>query len=136
MTLRITNITRNSILATQAKVAATPDQRRVGLIGTSQRDFGPGSGLYFPECAAIHTFQMSFPIDVLFIDMISRRIVKMSPYLGPGCHFNALLPQDITAALELPAGTIEVTGTRVGDVISVMSSAHCSQEELNRIGAL
>jgi uncharacterized membrane protein (UPF0127 family) len=136
MTLRITNTTRNSILATHATVAATPDQRRIGLIGISQREFGPGSGLYFPECAAIHTFQMSFPIDVLFIDMLHRQIVKIGPYIQPGSHFNTLIPRDIAATLELPPGTIEITGTRAGDVISVMSSVHCSQEELNWIGAL
>ena len=135
-TLRITNVTRNSVLATHAKIASTPTQRRNGLIGVTQYEFRPGAGLFLPECNAIHTVQMGFPLDVLFVDMLKRQVVKLGLYVGPGLHFDTLIPRELCATLELPAGTIEITGTQVGDLITLMSSAHCSQDELNQIGAL
>lgn len=134
ITLRIANITRNSILATHANLAATPEARRIGLIGTSAQEFGPGSGLFFPECNAVHTMEVGFPIDVVFIDMLKRRVVKLAT-VPQGSHFNTLIPREICSTLELPPGTIELTGTKAGDVIALMSSAHCSQDELNQIGA-
>ncbi len=136
ITIRVTNSTRKSVLATHSNLATTPATRRQGLIGVSQREFTPGNGLYFPECNAIHTVEMGFPIDVLFIDTFKYEIVKAVPYAAPGCHFNVLVPKEICAVLELPPGTLEITGTRVGDRIAVMSSAHAPQADLNRIGAL
>jgi len=42
----------------------------------------------------------------------------------------------LCAVLELPVGTIALSGSLPGDVIVIMSSSHCSQEELNRISSL
>ncbi len=134
-TLRITNRTRNSVLCTHATPATTPETRSVGLIGHTQAEFQPGAGLFFPECNAIHTVQMGFPIDVLFIDTLRMQVIK-KVYAAPGCQFNTLIPAELCATLELPAGTIDATGTQVGDQLDIMSSAHASQAELNRIGAL
>jgi len=135
-TLRITNASRDSVLATHAQIANTPDIRRNGLIGTTAREFQPGAGLFFPECSAIHTVEMSMSIDVVFIDMLKNRIQKLVQHAEPGCHFNALVPAAISSVLELPAGVIELTGSQCGDVIVIMSSGHCSGEELGRIAAM
>lgn len=136
-TLRITNHTRNSVLATQAQIANTPEFRLRGLIGVTEADFQPGAGLYFPECNAIHTVEMSMPIDVLFIDTLTKRIKKAVSCAAIGRHFNTIyLPREICAVLELPAGVIGMTGTQPGDVVVIMSSTHCSQAELNEVGAL
>lgn len=135
-TLRIVNATRNSVLATQAQIANTPNSRRMGLIGVSASEFQPGAALFFPECNAIHTVEMSMPIDVLFIDMIKRRVIKSVQEAPVGCHFNTLAPKEVCTVLELPAGMIQLTGTVPGDVVMIMSSGHCSQEELNRVGLL
>jgi len=135
--LRITNHTRNSVLATQAQIANTPEFRLRGLIGVRESEFQPGAGLYFPECNAIHTVEMSMPIDVLFIDLLKKRIQKSVSCAEPGCHFNTIrIPKEICAVLELPAGVIGMTGTQAGDVVVIMSSTHCSQEELNQVGAI
>jgi uncharacterized membrane protein (UPF0127 family) len=135
-TLRITNLTRSSILATHANIANTPETRRQGLIGTTAEEFPPGSGLFFPECNAIHTVEMSMSIDVLFIDMLKHRIQKAVSDAPPCCHFDCLIPKEVCSVLELPAGTILASGTTLGDVISIMSSAHASQEELRQLGML
>jgi uncharacterized membrane protein (UPF0127 family) len=133
-TLRITNASKDSILATHAQIANTPATRRQGLIGLTALPIG--SGLFFPECNAIHTVEMTMVIDVIFIDTLKRRIQKIVPGAVPGCHFNTLVPREISAVLELPAGVIELTGSAPGDVLVLMSSSHCSQEELSEIGRL
>jgi uncharacterized membrane protein (UPF0127 family) len=134
--LRISNLTKNSILATHAQVANTPEARLRGLIGMTEPEFQPGAGLLFPEVNAIHTVQMSMLIDVLFIDMTKRRVQKAVQNAEPGCHFNVLIPAPICAVLELPAGVIEMTGTQPGDVLVIMSAGHASGEELGEVSSL
>ncbi len=134
VTLRITNANKNSVLATYANIANTPQLRRMGLIGCPPLQ--PGEGLFIPECNAIHTVEMTFPIDVVFIDMLHHKAIKTYHNAAAGRHFNTLLPMEITAALELPAGTLELTGTAPGDTLMILSSGHASQMDLNRVGAL
>jgi uncharacterized membrane protein (UPF0127 family) len=134
VTLRITNDSKRSILCTYANIATTPQSRRVGLIGAPPLQ--PGEGLFIPECNAIHTVEMGFPIDVLFVDMLQHKIVKVGQRVHPGCHFNTLCPRELCAALELPAGTILATGTAPGDTVMILSSGHASQADLNYVGAL
>lgn len=136
-TLRILNHTKNSVLATCATIAKTPAARIQGLIGVTEPEFQSGAGLFFPECNAIHTVQMSMLIDVLFIDMVIRRVKKVVHGAAPNRHFDVLLiPRELCAVLELPAGVIALSGTEPGDVIAIMSSGHSSQEELKGISSL
>ncbi len=132
-TLRISNATRTSILCTHANIATTPQMRRQGLIGMEASEFQPGAGLFFPECNAIHTLEMSLTIDVLFFDMLKQRVHKAAHNVEPGCYVNCLVPAEICAVLELPAGVISQTGTRPGDAIVLLSSGH---EPLERAFAL
>jgi uncharacterized membrane protein (UPF0127 family) len=134
MTLRIVNATKSAVLATCANVPKTLSARAVGLIGVTCLD--PGEGLFIPHCNAIHTKGMSISIDVIFIDLITRTISKTAIGLGPDCFYAVTTPRELSAALELPAGTIAQTGSAVGDVLLLMSSGHASQEELDEIGSL
>jgi uncharacterized protein len=135
MTLRITNATRNSILATHAQAARTPHERLTGLIGITRMQ--PGAGMLFPEANAIHTVQMSMNIDILFIDMVLLRVLNTVSDAVPGRHYDTLLiPRELCAVLELPAGTIQATGTQPGDQIVILASTHCSEEEQRGIASL
>jgi uncharacterized protein len=135
MTLRITNATRNSILATHAQAARTPHERLTGLIGITRMQ--PGTGMLFPEANAIHTVNMSMIIDVLFIDTMLMRVQKAVENAEPGCHFNTIkIPRELCAVLELPAGTIQASGTKVGDGVVILASTHCSEEEQRGIASL
>jgi hypothetical protein len=60
-------------------------------------------------------FGMSFPLDVLFLDRLGR-VVTLYENLQPGQRTKMV--KDAEYALELPAGTIAVTGTREGDLMS------------------
>ena len=61
------------ILGYRAKVARTFLERARGLIGT--RDLAQDEGMLILRCNAIHTWFMSFPIDVFFLDR-EDRVVK------------------------------------------------------------
>lgn len=136
-TLRITNLTRNSVLATHANVALDPATRRRGLLGLERDDFTGGSGLFIPLCSAIHTVEMEFAIDVLFLEMHSHRVIKTVECAMPGCHFNTIrIPSELCGVLELPEGTLKLSGTVVADVLIMMVSGHATPEELKRVGAL
>jgi hypothetical protein len=74
----------------------------------------PGEGLVLLGENSIHTFFMRFPIDVLYLDgdrQVMRLQRAMPPWrIGPlvrGCRY----------IVELPPGTLERTGTEVGDSI-------------------
>jgi uncharacterized protein len=73
-----------------------------------------GEGLLLSPCRSIHMYGMRYPLDVAFLDA-GGSVVASYPSLRPGArtrwHRQAAL------ALELPAGTLESSGTRVGDVL-------------------
>jgi uncharacterized membrane protein (UPF0127 family) len=89
---------------------------------------GPGEGLLLTPCRSVHMYGMRFPLDVAFLDGRGA-VVAIYPSLGPGSrtrwHRNA------THALELSAGTLEESGTTVGDVL-VWSPASAATAEYRR----
>ena len=104
--LRVTNITRGTLLADCADTGA---KARTGLLKHSGLD--PGEGLWIAPCEAVHTFGMRFPIDVVFLDR-EKKVVKMCARVVPrriAFAFRAF------SVLELPAGRLAETETRCGD---------------------
>jgi len=106
------NLDRGALLADRVEVADRWWSRARGLLGRKLRD---GDGLLIRPCRAVHMLGMTYPIDVLFLDA-DHRVVAVYPGLRParvtGYHRGAAM------ALELPAGVVERTGTRVGDRLS------------------
>lgn len=114
MTLRVINVTRGTVLARKAKPARSFWQRFKGLIG--KKELLPDEGLVIQPCASVHTFFMSFPIDLVFYDQ-SNRVVAVYEKLAPF----RITPFYKTASgvVELPAGTISRSGTIVGDFLHI-----------------
>jgi len=110
--IRVTNQTRSATLAETAEVADTSAKRRAGLL--KRRELRQGEGLWIAPCEAVHTAGMKFAIDVLFLDR-KRRIRKVRERMGPWRAAMSLLSHSV---LELPAGTVEATGTRKGDQLT------------------
>lgn len=105
----VRNETRNSIIANTIDIAANSAKRRKGLLGC--RELPPGHGLWIVPCEAIHTCGMKFPIDVVYLSrkkIVCKFRSEMMPWRLSAC----LLAHSV---LELPAGTIRRTGTRLGD---------------------
>ena len=83
-----------------------------GLLG--RRELTSGSGLYIAPCGSIHSFFMQFPFDAIFVDgawCVLHLIPAMPPYrISP-------IVRGARGVIELPAGTIEASETRVGDTL-------------------
>lgn len=109
----IKNITQNTIIAYKGILANTFFTRLKGLLGTKNLD--EGTGLIIRPCNSIHTVGMKYAIDVVFLDK-QDRIVKVINAMPAG-KFS--LCSGSSYVIELPAGTIEATGTVVGDKISL-----------------
>ena len=110
------NVTRETVLAARLEVAASLWAKFKGLMGRSTLD--ADAGLWLPDSNGIHMMFMRFPIDVVFV---GRRDADgicqvVSVHRGPA---NVDRPRAAGAGahgvLELPVGTIERTGTQVGD---------------------
>jgi len=108
------NHTRQRFLAGKGIIATRSWARLRGLIGYS--DFEPGEGLLLMGTQGIHTLGMRFPIDTLFLDEDGRvihLIHSLKPFrVSPFFKHSAMV-------LELPAGILQETRTRLGDGIEV-----------------
>ena len=111
--LRVTNQTRGRILADRADIADTSSKRRTGLL--KHTGLAPGEGLWIVPCEGVHTFAMKFTIDVVFLNK-KRKILKIRPNMVRRRIAISLLANSV---LELPAGTLEQTGTQRGDQLEL-----------------
>ncbi len=107
--LRVTNITRGKQLADRAEIADTSAKRRTGLL--KHTGLAQGEGLWIAPTEGVHTFGMKFTIDVAFLNK-KRQILKIRPNMVKSRMSVHLLAHSV---LELPAGTLESTGTQKGD---------------------
>lgn len=111
--MRIENRTRKTLLGSRVQLAATWWARLRGYIGRSRPK--NGDGLLLVPCDGIHTFWMSFPIDVLFLDE-KGQVLASAGSLGPWKW--GLRVRGARYVLEVPAGTIDASGTQVGDELA------------------
>ena len=81
-----------------------------------RKDLKYSEAMVIKPCNAIHTFFMSFSIDVLFVNKynkVVKIIVNMPAFrLSPICFKSQFV-------VELPAGTIQATQTTLGDQIAI-----------------
>ena len=117
--MRAANLTRGGSLADSLESADSLWARFKGLMG--RPSLADGAGLWLPGGNGIHMMFMRFPIDCVFLsraapDDGSREVVAVRRALPPwrgivwyvrGAH----------GTLELPIGTIDRTGTAIGDRI-------------------
>ena len=94
-------------------LADTSSKRRVGLLRHERLE--SGTGLWIVPCESVHTFFMKFPIDLVYVDRKKR--VKKVRHAVPPWRLSACLTAH--SVLELPAGTVEKTGTRPGDELQI-----------------
>jgi uncharacterized protein len=108
--VRLVNRRTGAVLAHRVERAASFGRRLRGLLG--RRSFGEGEALWLEPCNGIHTFFMRFPIDALFLDA-DRRIVRAIASMAPWRSIRS--SRLAVQVVELPAGTLDRTGTREGD---------------------
>ena len=115
------NVSRATELATRLEVAESLWARFMGLMGRPGLD--PGTGLWLTG-NGIHMMFMRFPIDAIFVGRAdpdrgdARAVLSVHPGLRA---WTGLVPlvRGASGVLELPIGTIERSGTAVGDLIAM-----------------
>ncbi len=112
MSLYVENATRKTSLGSRIRIADSPWQRIVGLLGTSKLEADDGL-LIFPT-QAVHTIGMKYPIDLIFLDR-KQCAVGLRNSVVPN-RFSRIYWR-AQCVIELPEGTIERTGTQLGDKI-------------------
>ncbi|MCC6175032.1 MAG: DUF192 domain-containing protein [Chloroflexi bacterium] len=113
--VQVRNASRDRVLADRADLADWFWPRLRGLLGRTS--LAPGEGLVIVPCGSIHMLGMRFAIDVLHLDRdgrILRAVPNLRPWrLGP-------IVRRSRSVVELPAGTIEASGTQAGDQIEIV----------------
>ena len=112
MRIKVRNVTRDRILGDGVREATSLFSRMKGLLG--MRSLSPGEGLWLCPCHSIHSMGMDFEFDALFLDA-GMRVVAL--YRRFRRNRISRIYWDARGVLELPGGTIERTGTEVGDEI-------------------
>jgi uncharacterized protein len=113
--IRVRNLTRDTLLGDRIDVANTSSTRRTGLLKHDSLE--EGTGLWIVPCESVHTFFMKFAIDVVYLDR-NKRVKKA---VGPVVPWRLSMCLPAHSLLELPAGSIERTGTRKGDELEFVN---------------
>jgi uncharacterized protein len=123
------NHTRQTFLANRIQLARTHWGRLRGLMGVAPDAFPAGSGLWIVPCHGIHSFNMRFPIDAIYLDAgfkVVELIENLRPWRIAPLNFEAV------TVLELPARTISVTGTQSSDLIEIVAASSTGQPAKGR----
>lgn len=124
----ILNLTKKTILAEHAVTALSFSLRARGMIG---RTFDAFDAMIFPRCQAVHTFFMSIPLDIIFLSK-ENRVLAVHHAVKPwkACLSCAGAFQTV----ELPAGTLERTGTEKEDILDL--NGDLTSDEIKQIKEL
>jgi uncharacterized membrane protein (UPF0127 family) len=119
--LRALNVSRATDLADRLEVADGLWARFMGLMGRATLE--PGAGLWLAG-NGIHMMFMRFPIDAVFLGRPDPQQAGAQPVLSVHRGLRAwtgLVPlvRGASGVLELPVGTIERSGTAVGDLVAL-----------------
>ena len=115
--MRVTNVTRGTVLATALETADSGPKRNKGLLGRNGLEMG--GGLWIVPCESVHTFFMRFPIDLVYLDR-GNRVRKVRSAVGPWRVSACLTAHSI---LELPAGVVLKSQTQKGDILEFSPAA-------------
>lgn len=111
--MRIANRTRNTLLGSRIEAATSWWKRLKGFIGRPEPKMG--EGILLLHCNAIHTWWMTFDLDVIFLDD-KGRVLELVRALRPWKRTRRV--PGARYVLEVPVGTIDVSGTQPGDLLT------------------
>src|SRR5436190_1580347 len=120
--LRARNVSREAELVSRLEVADSLWARFMGLMGRANMD--PDSGLWLSGTNGIHMMFMRFPIDAVFLSRPEAghggAQTVLSVHRGLRAWLGVVpLVRGAQGVLELPVGTVERTGTAIGDLVSL-----------------
>ncbi len=108
------NVARGRVLGDAIRSADNFFLRLKGLIRT--KGLAAGEGLWISPCRSIHSFGMRYEFDALFLDGENR---VEGLYKNFRRNRISRIFWNARGVLELPGGTIELTGTEVGDEVEL-----------------
>ena len=111
--MRIENRTRGTVLGSRVALAAGWWSRLRGFLGRPEPT--PGEGILLMECNGVHTYGMSFELDVLFLDG-EGRVLQLIRSLSPWKRSRRV--RGAQYVLEVPTGVIDTSQTREGDLLT------------------
>lgn len=79
--MRVINVTTGEEILKELNIADTFVRRFMGLMG--KKRLCPGFGLKIEPCSSIHTFNMRFAIDVLFVSE-DHKVLEVLCAMTPG----------------------------------------------------
>ena len=115
------NLDRGTILAPRLETAESFWGKFMGLMGRAS--LPADEGLWLPGGNGIHMMFMRFPIDAVFVTKADAGGVRRIRSVHRNVKAWIGMVPLITGAhgvLELPVGTIDATGTQVGDRVEIV----------------
>ena len=111
---KVTNTTRGTTVGDNIELADTSLKRMFGLLG--RRGLGAGGGLWIKPSSGVHTFGMSFGIDVVGLDR-ALKVIRLWRCLPPFRVTSVSLK--LKSVIELPCGVISNSQMQVGDQLEI-----------------
>jgi uncharacterized protein len=112
--LQVENTTRNVTLVSKGRLANNFWKRLRGLVGV--KELAAGDGMLIQPCNQVHCMFMSIPIDVIYIGS-DQRVLAIDAAMRPWAM--GRMVRGAKRVLELPAGTVAATETKVGDQLQI-----------------
>ena len=110
--MMITNLTKKTVLAKESKLCKTPFQKARGLMFSKPRNL---VFIFHPkQQVSLHMFFVFFPIDIVCLSS-NQKVIELKEDFKPLALYKTRRP--CTYLIELPAGTIRASRTRIGDTI-------------------
>ncbi|MBC85758.1 MAG: hypothetical protein CL677_01155 [Bdellovibrionaceae bacterium] len=103
----------NRVIADNLSIAETFIDRGVGLLG--KKTMQSGEALWIKNCFDVHTFFMSFPIDVVFLDK-EMKVKDVRKNLRP---WRMAFSPGSNSVIEFFGGTVKDEHLTVGDQLNV-----------------
>jgi uncharacterized membrane protein (UPF0127 family) len=118
---RARNLDRDTVLAGRLETAGSLWAKFKGLMGRPM--LAAGDGLWLPASNGIHMMFMRFPIDAVFVSKPGTDGARTVKAVHRNLRaWTGLVPlvRGADGVLELPVGTIDASGTAVGDRVEVV----------------
>src|SRR3989338_3083810 len=115
--MAVKNVTRNTIIASRSKIADSVVERAVGLMFSKPTRAAMVLKFAKEVPVSLHTFFVFFPIDIILADG-GLRVVELLKAMPPFSTYSA--KQKAKFDVEVPAGTIAKSKTRVGDRLTFL----------------
>jgi hypothetical protein len=110
--LKLINKTSNTIISENVMVANTYFKRLKGLMFT--KELPDQSALHIVPCSEIHTFNMRYSIDVLYLDR-NNNILAIDEEMQPGKIGKSV--KNAVSVVELPRGKVKRGSVKIGQAL-------------------